>query len=108
MILTQIERGAAGDGLDDALRNHYSQAGPLLRRHIYDMPFIEAAFAHSAPQLSELERTMCFAHGQVSDLAQPHLSLHCVKHIVKFPDLAPCAKMRVSERNVSLLTDCRT
>ena len=52
------------------------------------MPFIEAAFAHSAPQLSELERTMCFAHGQVSDLAHPHLSLQCVKHIVKFPDLA--------------------
>ena len=58
------------------------------------MPFIEAAFAHSAPQLSELERTMCFAHRQVSDLAQPHLSLQCVKHIVKFPDLAPRAEPR--------------
>ena len=30
---------------------------PLLQRHISDMPFIEAAFAHSAPQFSELERT---------------------------------------------------
>ena len=38
---------------------------PLLQRHISDMPFIEAAFAHSAPQFSELERTMCFAHLQV-------------------------------------------
>ena len=41
---------------------------PLLQRHISDMPFIEAAFAHSAPQFSELERTMCFAHLQVSRL----------------------------------------
>ena len=76
MILTQIERGAAGDGLDDALRNHYSQAGPLLRRHIYDMPFIEAAFAHSAPQFSELERTMCFAHSKSPDLSLPP----CIRH----------------------------
>ena len=49
---------------------------PLLQRHISDMPFIEAAFAHSAPQFSELERTMCFAHSKSPDLSLPP----CIRH----------------------------
>ncbi len=61
---------------------------PLLQRHISDMPFIEAAFAHSAPQFSELERTMCFAHLQVSRLVFTALlrhSSHKMSSIIYLP-----------------------